>query len=300
MGQMLYLECAAGASGDMLVAALLDAGADEAAVLAALESLPAEGFSIAISRVTKNGIDACDFDVRLDEAHENHDHDMAYLYGHLSGEVPAAGDGHGAPGEELRPHEHSHAHGRQHAHRHGAAGSQGHDHAHRNLADVTAIIEAGAMTEGARRVALRIFGLLAEAEAEAHGVPVGQVHFHEVGAIDSIADIVAIAVAFDSLGIDQVVVTEVAEGTGTVRCQHGIIPVPVPAVVSIARRAELPLAITQVAGELVTPTGAAALAALRTSSELPARFVVSRVGIGAGKRDYATSGILRAMVIEER
>ena len=117
--------------------------------------------------------------------------------------------------------------------------------------------------------------------------------------MDSIADIVAIAVAFDSLGLRDVVVPVLTEGTGTIRCQHGIIPVPAPAVANIAQAHALPLSITAVEGELVTPTGAAAAAALRTSGTLPERFTIKRVGLGAGKRDYATSGILRALVIEE-
>ncbi len=113
--------------------------------------------------------------------------------------------------------------------------------------------------------------------------------------MDSIADIVAIAVAFDSLGLRDVVVPVLTEGTGTIRCQHGIIPVPAPAVANIAQAHALPLSITAVEGELVTPTGAA----LRTSGTLPERFTIKRLGLGAGKRDYATSGILRALVIEE-
>lgn len=287
MTKQLYLECSAGISGDMLVAALLDVGADEAAVIEALGSLPVEGFSIEVSRVQKQGLDACDFDVVLDDAHQNHDHDMAYLHGHA------------------HHHDHGHDHGNGHDHDHGndhdedaSDPAHHHSHEHRNLADVMAIIDAGSLTEGARMVAHRIFAIIAEAEAKAHGLPIDQVHFHEVGAVDSIADVVAIAVAFDSLGIEDVVVPGLTEGMGTVRCQHGIIPVPVPAVVNIAQAHGLPLSIVPVEGELVTPTGAAAVAALRTSDRLPERFTVERVGLGAGKRDYATSGILRAMIVE--
>lgn len=326
MAEQLYLECSAGISGDMLVAALLDAGADEAAVLAALESLPVQGFSVRMSRVAKQGLDACDFDVVLDAAHENHDHDMAYLHGHAHGVAAspaelgpghAHGDGHphghgqGAlcDGEEAaHDHGHGHAHGEGHpygrphphghAHGHHRAAGPSHCHEHRNLADVLAIVDGAAMADRARAIARRIFSILAKAEAKAHGRPIEQVHFHEVGAVDSIADIVAIAVAFDSLGIDEVVVPSLSEGRGTVRCQHGIIPVPVPAVVNIAQAHGLALSLLPVEGELVTPTGAAAVAALRTADALPERFTIKRVGLGAGKRDYATSGLLRALVIE--
>ena len=300
MAEQLYLECSAGISGDMLVAALLDAGADEAAVRAALDSLPVQGFTVRVSRVAKHGLDACDFDVVLDDAHENHDHDMASLHGHAhGGEGACAHHGHDAG----RTYGEGHTHGNSHHHgeggRHGgAAGHHAHAHEHRNLADVLAIIDAGQMTDRARTLARRIFTIVAEAEAKAHGAPLDQVHFHEVGAVDSIADIVAIAVAFDSLGLRDVVVPVLTEGTGTIRCQHGIIPVPAPAVANIAQAHALPLSITAVEGELVTPTGAAAAAALRTSGTLPERFTIKRVGLGAGKRDYATSGILRALVIE--
>ena len=140
---------------------------------------------------------------------------------------------------------------------------------------------------------------LAEAEAAAHGVDVDEVHFHEVGAVDSIADVVAAAVCLDDLDVTDVVVPVLCEGQGTVRCQHGVIPVPVPAVVNVAAAHGIPLRILDVQGELVTPTGAALVAAVRTRSRLPERFVVERVGVGAGKRAYDTPGILRALVVRE-
>ena len=166
------------------------------------------------------------------------------------------------------------------------------------MKEIREIIGNLEMTEGARALALRIFEILAQAESEAHGVPVDEVHFHEVGAIDSIVDIVAAAVCFDDLGIRNVAVTEITEGSGTVRCQHGILQVPVPAVANIAKAHRLPMRFTSRKGELVTPTGAAIAAALRTQEELPERFVIGRTGLGAGKREYEIPSILRAMVIE--
>ncbi len=292
MAKTLYLECSSGISGDMAVAALLDLGtpeekaAREAAVLEVLESLPVEGFEVRISRVSKSGLDACDFDVVLDAAHENHDHDMEYLYGF--------GAGHGAhEGEHVHVHDHGHEHdAHAHAHHH-------HTHEHRNLADVCAIIGASCANAGAKQIAHDIFAVIADAEAKAHGKPVEEVHFHEVGAVDSIADVLAFAVCLDHLAVDEVVVTDLAEGKGTVRCQHGIIPVPVPAVVNIVGAHGIALRMLDVWGELVTPTGAAIVAAVRTSDRLPEKFLIKATGLGAGKRVYDTPGVVRAMLIEK-
>ena len=167
------------------------------------------------------------------------------------------------------------------------------------MPEIERIIRDAAITDGAKELALRIFGIIARAEAKAHGVPQDQVHFHEVGAVDSIVDVVAFAVCFDDLGIDDVVVERLNEGRGTVRCQHGVLPVPVPAVSNIVAEAGIPLSIMDAQGEFVTPTGAAIAAAVRTREALPPRFKVGRIGLGAGKREYAIPSLLRAMLIEE-
>ncbi len=306
--RLLYLDCTAGISGDMAAAALLDAGASEEVVRQALDSLDVEGFSVQITRVRKSGLDACDFNVVLDAAHENHDHDMAYLHGSGHGRGHGGGHGHDHGHGHEHGHEHSGEHGdgrdcgRGHGHEDGHGRGREHgcgrDHHHRGLREIEAIIDSAAMTEGAKAVARNIFTLVAQAEARAHGVPVGEVHFHEVGAVDSIADIVAIAAAFDDLAVDGVVVADLPCGRGTVRCQHGLIPVPAPATALIAEACGLPLTPSAVEGELVTPTGAAVAGALRTQGALPERFTIQRIGMGAGKRAYDTSGILRAMIIE--
>ncbi|MEC4176623.1 nickel insertion protein [Adlercreutzia sp. R7] len=287
MTKLLYLECTSGISGDMAAAALLDLGASEEAVRRALDSLDVGGFSVEITRVRKSGLDVCDFNVVLDAAHENHDHDMAYLHGHDHGHAHMLdhghAHGHGHDGDAGRSHGHGHSHG---------------EHHHRGPREIAALIDGAAMTEGAKAIAHAVFGYVAAAEARVHGVPVGEVHFHEVGAVDSIADIVAIAVAADDLACDGAVVTDLPCGRGTVRCQHGVIPVPAPATAFIAEAAGLPLTPVDVEGELVTPTGAAVAAALRTGDVLPERFAIRAVGMGAGKRAYDTPGILRAMIIE--
>lgn len=288
MKNKLYLECTSGISGDMAVAALLDLGASREKLKKVLKSLPVKGFDIKISRVVKSGIDACDFDVVLDKEHENHDHDMGYLHGHEHG-----GYSHNEARHGHEHGEHSHEHGESHSH-HGH-----HHHEHRGLNEIMTIIDHADMADRARSYAKKIFTILAEAEAKAHNVPADQVHFHEVGAVDSIVDILSVAVCMDDLDVEEVIIPRLCEGSGTIRCQHGILPVPVPAVSNIVSAHHLKLHITPVQGELVTPTGAAIAAAFITSEKLPEDFTVEKIGIGAGKRQYECPGILRAMLIRE-
>lgn len=164
--------------------------------------------------------------------------------------------------------------------------------------DILEIIRQSGLTEGAKKIAEDIFKIIAEAEAKAHGESIQKVHFHEVGAVDSIADICAAAFCLDDLGIQDVIIPQLYEGSGTVRCQHGVLPIPVPAVANIVSAYNLTLRMSGVMGELVTPTGAAIAAAIQTSDQLPETFKIVKIGIGTGKRDYACAGILRAMLIE--
>lgn len=291
MNRQLYLECYSGISGDMTVAALLDLGADEQILRKALASLPVGGFEIAVTRKVKSGLDVCDFDVILDAEHENHDHDMEYLHGH--DHQHTHDHEHVHEDGSVHTHEHHH-HDHSHEHHH----DHGHHHEHRGLHEILHIIEHADMTERAKETAVRIFQILAEAESKAHGVPADQVHFHEVGAVDSIVDILAVAVCLDNLDITEVIVPFLCEGQGSIRCQHGIIPVPVPAVVNIAQAHGLTLKPTGVQGELVTPTGAAIVAAVRTSDKLPQTCRIVKIGMGAGKREYEGTDILRAMLLE--
>ena len=281
MSKTLYLECYSGISGDMTVAALLDLGADREVLKESLKSLPVGGFRTEITRVKKSGLDACDFSVILEQ--DNHDHDMEYLHGSEKSYT-----GHYEPSHEVN---HEHHHGHTHSHEH--------PHEHRGMKEITEIIQKSEMTVRAKKMAMRVFDILAQAESKAHGVPVEEVHFHEVGAVDSIVDIAAIAICMDNLDISNVIVPVLYEGTGFIRCQHGQIPVPVPAVTHIAETHKLKLKITDIQGELVTPTGAAVVAAFRTSDRLPEDFTMLKTGIGAGKRQYRCPGILRAMLIRE-
>lgn len=247
--KMLWLEGASGIAGDMTVGALLDLGADRAALDAALGSLGTGGFSYKIFNDKSHGIAGTRFDVHVHA-------------------------------------EHGHAHGNF-------------VHAHRHLAEIERIIAGAAMSERAKMLAAKAFRIVAEAEAKAHGCGIGEVHFHEVGAEDSIADIVGASVLFDSLGVRECVVDGLTEGAGTVVCAHGELPVPVPATLNIAAAHVIPLRRSAVRGELVTPTGIALAAAFRTRERLPESFRVCAAGIGLGTREIGRPNALRAVLLDE-
>lgn len=283
MKRILYLECYSGISGDMTVAALLDLGAGREALDKALDSIRplVPGFEVRVTRVQKAGIDACDFNVILDGEHENHDHDMEYLHGI----------------------HHGHENGHVHTHDHENGHHDHHHHEHRGMAEITDILNKAELTEGARELALKIFDILAAAEAKAHNKPVNEVHFHEVGAVDSIVDIMSAAVCIDSLRtqyqVEDIVVSELYEGHGSVRCQHGVLPIPVPATANIMESYGLLVHFMDIRGEFVTPTGAAVAAAVKTRDKLPEKFKIVAGGTGAGKREYEKASLLRAMILEE-
>lgn len=169
---------------------------------------------------------------------------------------------------------------------------------HRNLFDIYQIIDRLESNDHVKDLARRMFRIVAEAESRAHGLPLEQVHFHEVGAIDSIVDIISVAVCVDNLGVEDVVVSPLSEGHGHVHCQHGILPVPVPATANIASAYGLDLRLTDNDGEMVTPTGAAIAAALRTMDHLPDSCRILKIGMGAGNRVFKQANVLRAMLME--
>nr|WP_297885806.1 nickel pincer cofactor biosynthesis protein LarC [uncultured Blautia sp.] len=249
MGKTLYLECYSGISEDMAAAALLDLGAEQTVMKAALASLPVGGFRTEITRVRKLGVDVCNFQVILDEEHKNHAHDEENI------------------------------------------------HKYWEYKEINRIFTDSDMTERAMKTALHIFDVLAEAKAKVYGVPKEQTRFQET---DSIVYIAAVAICLDNLDITEVIVPELYEGKGAVRCCQGMLPVPVPEVVHIVQQNRIPLKITEFEGELVTPAGAAVAAALRTSGQLPENFVIQKTGMGAGKKNHNCPGILRAMVLREK
>ena len=277
--KILYLECYSGISGDMTVGALLDLGASRERLTAELEKLGIGGYHLHFGRTQKCGIDAYDFDVHLEEHEHDHEHHH---------------------GEHEHDHEHHHGdHEHGHDHHHGDhehTHDHHHSHVHRNIHDINHIIDR-LEDEETRRLAKEMFRLVAEAESKAHGLPVDQVHFHEVGAVDSIVDIVSTAVCIRDLGISRVAVSPLSEGRGYVKCQHGVMPVPVPATAGIAAACGLTLRMTDNEGEMVTPTGAAIAGCLRTEKELPERYTIEKIGVGAGTKDFKNANILRAMIL---
>ena len=266
----LYLDGSCGISGDMTVAALLDLGASREKFEAAIAALHLDGVHTHIEKSYSYSIAGLSFDVHV------HDHCADHVHAHE---------------EEYVEHHHEHSH------------EHHHHHEHRHLLEVMEIIDRAAigenapLTANARKIAHRIFEIIAQAEAKAHGVAVEEVHFHEVGAIDSIIDILSVAVLADDLGIKNVIVTGLNEGTGFVQTQHGMLPIPVPAVANIAEAAGIALHVTETKGEMVTPTGIAIVAALRTSEKLPANYKILKSGVGLGKRDFGRANFLRAQII---
>lgn len=172
-----------------------------------------------------------------------------------------------------------------------------HHHEHRNLNDVNEIIDKAEISENTKNLAKKIFKIVAEAESKVHNKDISEIHFHEIGAIDSIVDIVSFAVLYDNLRPEKVYFSTLTEGQGTVTCQHGELSVPVPAVCEIVSKYEIPIKITNNQGEMITPTGAAIVASLYTGESLPEEFVIQKVGYGRGKRPYKNP-ILRVMKIK--
>lgn len=320
MGKILYLECNSGISGDMTVGALLDLGADRKVLEEKLASLGVGGYHLHFGRSNQYGLDAYDFDVHLEEecgadeghshGHEGHVHehshgeDESHVHERSHGERMGQAHEHSHGEDKSHVHEHSHGdhefqvHTHSHETREGHTHTHSHPHVHRNLSDIYTIIDRLDSDISVRNLAKKMFLIVAEAEAKAHGLPMDEVHFHEVGAIDSIVDILSVAICLDNLGIHEVVVSALTEGHGYVRCQHGLIPIPVPATANIAAAHGLTFHLTDQEGEMVTPTGAAIAAALRTMEKLPDSCRIIRTGMGAGKRDFGRPNVLRAMILE--
>ena len=311
--KILYLDCASGISGDMTVGALLDLGASREKLVRALDSLGVSGYHLHFGRTKKCGIDAYDFDVHLEEEEHHHDHEHGHEHEHSHDEHDHEhhhdhehthdhehSHDHAHTHDHEHSHDHAHTHDHEHSHDHAHTHDHMHPHVHRNIHDIFEIIDRLDASDRVKNLARRMFEIVAGAESKAHGIPVSEVHFHEVGAIDSIVDVISAAFCLEDLGIHRVVVSPLSEGHGFARCQHGLIPVPVPATANIAAAQGLELTLRDVEGEMVTPTGAAIAAAFRTEAALPKKYQIEKIGIGAGNKDFAHANILRAMLLTDK
>ena len=271
----LFLDCGMGAAGDMLAAALLELLPDGGEFLRELNSLGIPGVTFSRESSVKCGIHGTHVTVRVNGVEESPDmHDHAHEHDHEH--------------EHAHDHGHEHEHGHEHAHKHG--------HHHSGMADITRIVESLPLSEKVKADIVAVYTLIAEAESEAHGAPVSDIHFHEVGTMDAVADVTAVCMLIDRLAPSQIVVSPVHVGSGHVRCAHGILPVPAPATAYILR--DVPIYGGEIGGELCTPTGAALLKHFATSFGSMPVMRTTAVGYGMGKKDFEVANCVRAMLGE--
>jgi len=284
----LHIQGIGGASGDMILAALLDLGVEADTVSAALRSLPMESIRILSSPAASHGLHGLRIDVQvegpIEKAPSHHEPHSTHTHAHPHPHEPSH--------EHAHAHEHAHDHERAHEHEHEHASG----HGHRSFREIREILNRGSLSPAVRELSLKVFTRLAEAEGRVHGKPTEEVTFHEVGAVDSIADIVGACFALDALGVSSVSFDPLPLGSGTVHCAHGLYPVPAPAVLELLRG--VPTTGGGEVGEMVTPTGAALLTAWRTSDSCPAGRIL-RSGWGFGKRTWPSRpNALRAILLE--
>jgi pyridinium-3,5-bisthiocarboxylic acid mononucleotide nickel chelatase len=287
MTRTLYLDCFAGASGDMLLGALLDCGLDFEFLKAELAKLGVAGYELSLTRVDRSGIAAAKFDVHLHSAEKKSEHHHEHAHAHH--------DHH----HDDHQHHHSHAHD-DHHHHHAHEDHHDdhhHEHGHRSLSDIKRLIASSTLHEQIRERARLIFERIGAAESKIHNVPIETIHFHEVGAVDSIVDIIGVCIGLDALQIDRIIASPLHVGSGTFKCAHGTYPVPGPATTELLQG--VPIYSGEIAGELVTPTGAAIIAMLAESYGPLPLMKIERIGYGAGTRTYPKfPNVLRALIGE--
>lgn len=290
----LYLDCGMGAAGDMLTAALLELLPDQEAFLRELNALDIPGVTVMREQVSKCGIGGTHITVRVhgeEESEDMHAHSHSHAHPHDAHEQE-----HSHHHDHDHPHdahEHDPHHGHVHEHPHGAEHTH---HHHSGLHDIAYIVGHLALPEKVKKDVLAVYGLIAEAESRAHGVPVTEIHFHEVGTMDAVADVTAVCMLMDRLAPEQVIVSPVHVGSGQVRCAHGILPVPAPATAYILR--DVPIYGGAVRGELCTPTGAALLRHFATRfGDMPV-MRTRAIGYGMGKKDFEAANCVRALLGE--
>ena len=276
----LYIECNMGAAGDMLMSALYELLEDKDGFVAAMNGLGLPGVRLEACPATTCGIAGTHMRVTVDGAEEHepdapgHDHGQGHVHGH----------DHAHGQEHPHPHAHDHDHGHVHHHHHATPG---------HIAD---LIGSLPLPETVKEQARAVYDAIAQAEAKAHGCPVGDVHYHEVGALDAVADVTGVCYALSLLRPDRIVVSPIHVGSGTVRCAHGVMPVPAPATANLL--AGVPVYGGAVQGELCTPTGAALLAHFADSFGPMPAMTVQAVGVGIGTKTFEQANCVRAFLGE--
>ena len=301
----IYLDCGMGAAGDMLMAALLELCPEkQEEFLGKMNGLGLPGVKVEAEPAVKCGITGTHMNVTVfGEEEESEDvHDHGHTHSHEACESAAADglhshahshDGHDHHHEDHDAHSHAHHHG-DHVHSHDGHDHSHHHHHHSTMAGIASIIEGLEIPAPVKEDMKAVYALIAEAEAHAHGMPVDQIHFHEVGTMDAVADIAGVCLLFHELGADQIIASPVHVGSGHVHCAHGILPVPAPATAHILQG--IPVYSTQVQGELCTPTGAALLKHfVKEFREMPV-MTTSKIGYGMGKRDFERANCVRAFL----
>jgi pyridinium-3,5-bisthiocarboxylic acid mononucleotide nickel chelatase len=294
--RIAYLECFSGISGDMFLGALVDAGVSPRLLEDTVAALGL-GAKLEISRVVRSGISATKVDVWVEGEKDMPREEYWAKQNAAHAAAPALIE---ASGHHEHPHEHGHSHSHEHTHSHTSAGEHAphtHGHTHRGLNEIRKIISAAPISAQAKKTATSVFEALGAAEAKIHNVPVEEIHFHEVGAVDAIVDIVCAAVGAEALAVAEFVCSPVNVGGGTVHCAHGTFPVPAPATLELLR--EAPVYSSGVQAELVTPTGAAIVKTLVRRFEAFPPMQVERAGYGAGSRDFEHNPNVVRLVIGE-
>lgn len=280
----LYFDCFSGISGDMTVGALLDLGIDRQVFLKELSRLELDGYRIEINMKTMNGISGTDVNVVLTGNDHVHEHEYEHEHPH--------DHEHGHNHHHEYNHDHDHSHDHNHSHDHA------HAHGERGLADIELILDRSNLSENVKTFSKKVFREIAAAEAKVHGKPIDEVHFHEVGAVDSIVDIAGTAICIELLGVDRVYSSALHDGYGFIECRHGIIPVPVPAVMEMLAGSGIPLISGNVGTELVTPTGMGLIKCLAVGFGSMPAMIIEKTGYGLGKRDTGRLNALRVVLGE--
>lgn len=309
---ILYLDCFSGIAGDMLIGALIHAGADPVKMEKELKKLRIEEeYQLKWDKVIKNGIASIKFDVILTEnAGHSHEHQPSqprqndeHTQSHEHEHTHSHEDGH-THSHDNDGHSNAHDHEHIHSHVHSHDNKHGHDHHHhhhrygqRTYMEIVQMIDQAGFSESVRDTALNIFRKIGEAEAKIHGIPLEKVHFHEVGAVDSIIDIVGAALLMDQLNVTTVKSSPVPVGTGKIKIDHGIYPVPAPATLEILKG--VPILESDIRGELTTPTGAGIISVLAEEyCSFPA-MKVQYIGYGAGTKTFKKHPNVLRIIIGE-